>query len=69
MEKGRNILDSILITNEFVENYKRRKQKEVVLKLDLEKAYDKTDWDFLDHVVARKGFGTLWRKWNFDWLS
>lgn len=46
--KGRQIVDSILIANECVEDYRRRKQKGVVLKLDLEKAYDKTDWNFLD---------------------
>lgn len=44
--KARNILDSILIANECVD--------ERVLKLDLEKAYDKTDWDFLDYVRTKK---------------
>lgn len=37
LPKG-DILDSNLIANECVEDYKRRKQKGVVLKLDLEKA-------------------------------
>lgn len=46
--EGRNNLDSILIANECMEDYKRRKEKELVLKLDLEKAYDKTDSDFLE---------------------
>lgn len=26
-----------------------------MLKINLEKAYDKIDWDFLDFVMARKG--------------
>lgn len=41
--KGRYILDSILIANECVEDYRRRKQKGMIAKLDLEKAYDKTN--------------------------
>lgn len=67
--KGRQILDSIFIANECVEDYWRRKQKELIVKLDLEKANDKTDWDFLDYVLARKGLGVLWRSWTYGWLS
>lgn len=39
------------------------------MKLDLEKAYDYTDWDFLGYVMARKTFGSLWRKWISRCLS
>lgn len=67
--KERNILDSILVENECIEVFKRRKQKRVIVKLDLEKAYYKINWDFLDYVMARKGFGALWRKWVFECLS
>lgn len=28
-----------------------------MVKLDLEKAYDRTDWEFLDFVMSKKGFG------------
>lgn len=56
--KGRNILGSILIANERVEDYKRRKQKGVVVKLDLEKANDKTDCKFLDY--SKKGFSATY---------
>lgn len=61
--KGRNILGSILIANERVEDYKRRKQKGVVVKLDLEKANDKTDCKFLDYVIARKDLVLLMGFW------
>lgn len=37
----------------------------MIVKLDLEKANDKTDWDFLDYVLARKGLGVLWRSWTY----
>lgn len=39
-----------------MEDYRRRKKKGVVIKFDLEKAYDKTDWNFLDYFMPRKGF-------------
>lgn len=39
-----------------IKHSRRRKQKGVMVKLDLETAYDKTDWEFLDYTMARKGF-------------
>lgn len=64
--KGRKILDNILIANECVEVYRKRKQKGIVVKLDLEKAYDKNDWNFVDYIMARKRFGAKWRSWVLD---
>lgn len=52
--KGKQTLDGILIANEYVDA-SRRKQKDVVVKIDVEKVYDKTEWDFLDYVMARNG--------------
>ena len=43
--EGRQILDRALIADEAIEEY-RLKKKEVVLKLDFEKAYDHVDLDF-----------------------
>lgn len=50
-----------------MEDYTRRKHKGVVVKIDLEKAYDKTDWDFLDYIMARKDFDS--KCWVFGCLS
>lgn len=61
--KGRQILDAVLIANELVEDYKKRKKEGVVFKLDFEKAYDHVDWNFLDYALERKGFGERWRGW------
>lgn len=33
------------------------------MKPDLEKAYDKVSWEFLDTILAPKGFGHTWRMW------
>lgn len=65
--KGRQILDCVLIADESLEDYKSRKQKGVVIKIDLERAYDKTDCDYciLDYVIAK---GLAWRSWVFGFF-
>lgn len=35
----------------------------VVIKLDIEKAFDIVDWEFLDNIMTAKGFGNTWRRW------
>ena len=67
--KGQPILDLVLIANECVEEYREKKKKGVVLKIDFEKAYDHLEWDFIDHVLEKKGFGERWRKWMKGCLS
>ena len=37
---GRNILDGVLIANEVVDWWKKKKFKGIILKLDFQKAYD-----------------------------
>ena len=41
----RQILDSILIANELIDSRKRDNKEGVIIKIDLEKAYDHMDWD------------------------
>lgn len=48
-----------------IKHSRRRKQKGVMVKLDLETAYDKTDWEFLDYTMARKGLG----KWRLRYMT
>jgi hypothetical protein len=45
--KRKNIMNSVLTLHEILHETKRNKRVGVVLKLDLEKAYDKVIWDFL----------------------
>lgn len=39
------------------------KEPGLVCKLDLEKVYDRVDWDFLLYMLQRMGFGGKWRRW------
>ncbi|GAU37415.1 hypothetical protein TSUD_361200 [Trifolium subterraneum] len=61
--KGRQILDGILIVNEVVDEAGRVKKDLMLFKVDFEKAYDSVDWGYLDSVMGKMGFPTLWRKW------
>ncbi|RVW99087.1 LINE-1 reverse transcriptase-like [Vitis vinifera] len=45
--RGRQILDASLIANEVVDYWQKRKEKGLVCKLDIEKAYDSISWSFL----------------------
>lgn len=60
---GRQILDSMLIANEFVDSHIRSGEPGLLCKLDLEKAYDHVIWDFLLYLLQRCGLGEKWREW------
>jgi hypothetical protein len=61
--KGRQILDGILVANEVVDEARKHKKELLLFKVDFEKAYDSIDWNYLDAVMLKMGFPTLWRKW------
>ena len=50
---GRQILDASLIANEVIDSMLKKKEKGVLCKLDIEKAYDKINWNFLIVVLGR----------------
>lgn len=63
---GRLITDNALIAFECfhsIKNCKRENQNFCALKLDLSKAYDRVDWEFLNGVMERLGFCDKWRRW------
>ncbi|KAJ9680532.1 hypothetical protein PVL29_019761 [Vitis rotundifolia] len=61
--EGRQILDAALIANEVIDSLLKRKESGVLCKLDLEKAYDRINWDFLLSVMKKMGFGEKWAGW------
>ena len=61
--EGPQILDAALIANEAVDSLIRRKEKGLRCKLDIEKAYDHLNWDFLLQIMEKMGFGRKWLIW------
>jgi hypothetical protein len=60
---GRQIQDAIGTAHECIHSIKKNKQKALLLKLDLQKAYDCISWDYLRMVLIQVGFGTLMTNW------
>ncbi|XP_068328277.1 uncharacterized protein [Pyrus communis] len=61
---GRQIQDCIGIAHEMFHYLKGRKARnrfEMGIKLDMQKAYDRVEWDFLDAVMERMRFSSSWR--------
>ena len=51
------------MANEIVDEARKLQKELILLKVDFEKAYDTVDWGYLDEVMYKMGFPTLWRKW------
>ena len=53
---GRQILDAAITTHEVIHSMEKNRQPGMAFKLDISKAYDKVNWDFLHDVLERIGF-------------
>ena len=54
--KGGKILDAIGTAQECMHSIKAKKQKTLILKLDLRKTYDCVNWDFLRLILVQTRF-------------
>ena len=57
--QGRNITDNILIAHELIHTLNTDETslaKGASLKLDMEKAFDRVEWPFLEQIMLRLGF-------------
>lgn len=63
---GRSILDNAMVAIEVLHSMKpkaRGNDGNVALKLDISKAYDRIDWDYLREVMVKMGFENQWIQW------
>ena len=60
-----DIFDATLIANEAIYSMMKRNESGVLCKLDIEKAYDHINWNFLLLVMQKMGFGEK----RVGWIS
>ena len=68
---GRWISENQLIVHELLHSFKKRKVKGgfVTLKVDLQKAYDRVSWKFLQTVLTNFGFHEVFVNWIMECVS
>ena len=67
--EGRQILDASLVANEAIDSILKSNSCGIVCKLDIEKAYDHVNWNFLLCVLRKMWFGDKWIGWMRGCIS
>lgn len=69
---GRAITDNVLITHEvlqFLKTSQAKKQCSMAVKMDMSKAYDRVEWDFVSQVMTQMGFHHKWINWVMQCIT
>jgi hypothetical protein len=61
--EGRQIHDAIGTTHECIHSLTKKNKKSLILNIDMQKAYDLVDWDFLRLILLQVGFGLAMTNW------
>nr|XP_027062801.1 uncharacterized protein LOC113689183 [Coffea arabica] len=59
---GKQILDNVILSHEYLHYMKNKKQGQnglMAMKLDMSKAYDRVEWKFLDAMMDKMGYCTV----------
>ncbi|XP_058078524.1 uncharacterized protein LOC131226815 [Magnolia sinica] len=73
--RGRSIAESIALGQEIFRDIGHKVHGgNIILKLDMEKSYDRIEWGFLNNVLNRFSFNTAWIRmvekcWNNVWFT
>ena len=68
---GRWIVENQIVVQEMLHSFKTRKVKSglATIKIDLQKAYDRVNWNFLQAVLKNFGFDEKFVKWILECVS
>eukprot|EP00253_Pinus_taeda_P003926 PITA_03926 len=67
--EGRQILDGLVVTQEMIHSLNQKKQRGMMMKLDLSKDYDRLSWKYLRAVLEACGFEKRWIEWVYSMIS
>ncbi|XP_020243176.1 uncharacterized protein LOC109821398 [Asparagus officinalis] len=68
--KGRLISSNILLAHELVKHYGRKyTSPKAVLNIDLRKAFDTINWDFIRAMLKGLGFPDIMTSWIMECIS
>ena len=67
--KGRFLHNNFGLAKETIKHLRRKNIYNLLLKLDIAKAFDTVAWQFLFQVKQHVGFGNKWRTWIAMLLS
>jgi len=67
--EGRQILDGLIVSQEVVHLLKSQKMVGVIIKLDIFKAYDRLNWEYLRKVLEVFRFCSRWIEWILAMIS
>ena len=67
--RNRQILDFVLIANEYFDSSLKTGLPGLLCKLDVEKTFDYVNWQFLMQLLEQGGFSTKLRRWIFLCIS
>ena len=68
---GRWIAKNQVVVHELLHSFKMRRVKNgfMAIKLDLQKAYDRVNWDFIKAVLTNLAFNGTFTSWIMDCIS
>ncbi|XP_074278490.1 uncharacterized protein LOC141602079 [Silene latifolia] len=62
--KGRNILENIMLSQSLIKGYARKVlSPRCLIKVDIKKAFDSIQWEFLSQMLSSLGFPSIFSKW------
>lgn len=61
--EGMKILDNIIHSHEIFHSLKNLKKVRMIIQLDLSKAYDKVNWEYMKSILQAFIFEQLWIRW------